>query len=129
MARQKCVMGAMLEQISPEVAVRNFQKIAKASTQMISTNVPQSEVDNFMGLALRAKSQKIATLSLVPPTINTADPDIDPGPADGAEAIDKSEGKQVALAAGSPDPGAGAGTDAGTKKRRRRRPRPPTPRR
>ncbi|WP_248582894.1 LCP family protein [Nocardioides sp. InS609-2] len=109
MARQKCVMGAMLEQISPEVAVRNFQKIAKASTQMISTNVPQSEVDNFMGLALRAKSQKIATLSLVPPMINTAEPDIALVQQKITEAIDKSEGKQVALAAAEPAPSAASG--------------------
>ena len=45
MARQKCVMNAMLNQISPQVAVRNFEKIAKASSAMISTNVPASEVD------------------------------------------------------------------------------------
>ncbi|WP_426244844.1 LCP family protein [Nocardioides sp. LHG3406-4] len=107
MARQKCVMGAMLEQISPEVAVRNFQKIAQASTQMISTNLPQSEVDNFMGLALRAKSQKIATVSLVPPMINTADPDIKLIRQKVGEAIDRAEGKQVTLAAGDADAGEG----------------------
>ena len=43
---------------------------------MISTNIPASEVDRFASLALKAKGQKIATLSLVPPMINTADPDI-----------------------------------------------------
>ena len=30
MARQKCVMNAMLQQVSPETALRNFEKIAKA---------------------------------------------------------------------------------------------------
>ena len=43
---------------------------------MISTDIPASEVDRFMGLALKAKGQPIATLSLVPPLVNTADPDI-----------------------------------------------------
>ena len=76
MARQKCVMNAMLHQISPQVAVQNFEKIAKASSAMISTDIPASEVDTFMQLALKAKSQKIATLSLVPPMIVTAHPDI-----------------------------------------------------
>ena len=112
MARQKCVMGAMLEQISPEVAVRNFQKIAKASTDMISTNVPQSEVDNFMGLAMRARSQKIATLSLVPPMINTADPDIDLVHQKVAAAVAKAEGKRVALAAAPADEAADQPADA-----------------
>lgn len=76
MARQKCVMNAMLNQVSPQVALRNFQDIAEASSAMMSTNVPASEVGRFLDLALKAKSQKIATLSLVPPMIDTADPDV-----------------------------------------------------
>lgn len=92
MARQKCVMNAMLGQISPQVAVRNFEKIAKASSAMIQTDLPASELDTFASLALKAKSQKMATLSLVPPMINTADPDIKLVKQKVQEAIDRSEG-------------------------------------
>jgi LCP family protein required for cell wall assembly len=76
MARQKCVMNAMLHQMSPQTVLTNFEKIAKASSEMISTDIPAGEVDTFMGLALKAKSQPVATLSLVPPLVNTGDPDI-----------------------------------------------------
>jgi LCP family protein required for cell wall assembly len=76
MARQKCVMNAMLHQISPETVLTNFEKIAKASSQMISTDIPASEVDDFMELAFKAKGQPVSTLSLVPPMIDTAHPDI-----------------------------------------------------
>ncbi len=76
MARQKCVMNAMLHQISPTTVLRNFEKIAKASSAMVSTDIPASEVDRFVALALKAKSQPIATLSMAPPLVNTADPDI-----------------------------------------------------
>ncbi|MDX6358491.1 MAG: polyisoprenyl-teichoic acid--peptidoglycan teichoic acid transferase [Nocardioidaceae bacterium] len=76
MARQKCVMNAMLHQISPKTVLVNFEKIAKASSAMVSTDIPPSEVDRFMQLALEAKGQPVSTLSLVPPMINTADPDI-----------------------------------------------------
>ncbi len=76
MARQKCVMNAMLHQVSPQTVLTNFEKIAKASSQMISTDIPASEVDRFMELALKAKAQPVSTLSLVPPLINTGDPDI-----------------------------------------------------
>ncbi|MCW2792698.1 MAG: cell envelope-related transcriptional attenuator [Nocardioides sp.] len=93
MARQKCVMNAMLKQISPQVAVRNFEQIAKASSAMISTNVPAGEVDRFMSLALKAKGQKVSTLSLVPPMINTADPDIKLIKRKVAQAIDRAEGQ------------------------------------
>jgi LCP family protein required for cell wall assembly len=76
MARQKCVMGAMLKQISPQTAVTNFEAIANASSAMISTNIPPSEVDRFISLALEARSQKVSTVSLVPPMVVTAHPDI-----------------------------------------------------
>jgi LCP family protein required for cell wall assembly len=92
MARQKCVMNAMLQQVSPQEAVRNFQGIADASTQLISTNLPGSEFDTFMSLALKARSQKISTLSLVPPVINPADPDIPEIHDMVAAAVDRAEG-------------------------------------
>jgi LCP family protein required for cell wall assembly len=95
MARQKCVMSAMLDQVSPQVAVRNFEQIADASSAMISTDIPASEVDRFIALALKAKGQKVSTLSLVPPMVNTAAPDIALIQKKVAEAIDKAEGTAV----------------------------------
>ncbi|MFC6287784.1 LCP family protein [Nocardioides sp. GCM10027113] len=92
MARQKCVMSAMLEQVSPQVALRNFQRIAEASSAMISTNLPGSEVGRFLDLALKARSQKIATVSLVPPLVNTGAPDIEEVRGIVQQAIDRSEG-------------------------------------
>ena len=92
MARQKCVMSAMLEQISPQTALRNFEKIAHASSEMISTDIPRSEVGRFIDLALKARNEKVSTLSLVPPMINTGDPDIKLIKAKVAEAIDRAEG-------------------------------------
>lgn len=93
MARQKCVMNALLHQVSPQQALTNFESLAKASSQMFSTNMPASEVDRFIGLALKARDQKVATLSLVPPLINTADPDMDLVHSKVAEAIDQAEGE------------------------------------
>ncbi len=98
MARQKCVMNAMLQQISPQDALRNFSEIAAASSQMISTNVPTSEVDTFLDLALKAKEQKIGTVGLVPPKVVTADPDIDLVHTMVAEAIARAEGERPAPA-------------------------------
>jgi len=93
MARQKCVMSAMLQQISPQVALRNFQSIAQASSEMLSTDIPSSEVDRFIDLALKARSQRVASLSLVPPMINTGDPDIDLVQEKVAAAIGQAEGE------------------------------------
>lgn len=93
MARQKCVLNAMLEQISPTTAIRNFEKLAKAGAETISTNLPASEVDRFIPLAMKARDQKVATVSLVPPMVNTADPDIPLIQKKIQQAIDRSEGK------------------------------------
>ena len=92
MARQKCVMNAMLQQVTPQTAFRNFAKIAKASSEMVSTSIPTSEVNRFLELGLKAKAQPVATLSLVPPQVNTGDPDIDEVHEMVALAIDRAEG-------------------------------------
>ena len=92
MARQKCVMNAMLQQVSPQTAVRNFASIAQASSAMVSTNIPSSEFGRFAELALKARGQKVSTLSLVPPMIDTANPDIKLIKEKVAQAIDRAEG-------------------------------------
>ncbi len=93
MARQKCVMNAMLTQLSPQTVVLKFEKIAKASEALITTDLPKSEVDNFMQLALKARSKPIRTVSFVPPMISTGHPDIDLIHSSVKKAIDRAEGK------------------------------------
>jgi polyisoprenyl-teichoic acid--peptidoglycan teichoic acid transferase len=92
MARQKCIMGAMLDQLDPTVVLKNFQQIAKASSALLTTSIPASEVDRFIGLALEAKGQKISTLSIVPPLFDTYEPDAKLIRQKVAEAIDTAEG-------------------------------------
>ncbi|HSS69001.1 MAG TPA: LCP family protein [Nocardioidaceae bacterium] len=75
MARQKCVMNAMLHQLDAKTVLLNFSKIAKAGKQIISTSIPASEVDTFINLSLKARSLPVSTVSFVPPTIDTGDPD------------------------------------------------------
>jgi hypothetical protein len=76
MARQKCVMNAMLQQLSPQTVITKFEALAHAGENMIETNLPASELGTFAELALKARSQKVSSVSFVPPAINTSDPDI-----------------------------------------------------
>jgi LCP family protein required for cell wall assembly len=76
MARQKCVMNAMLQQLSPRLVVTKFEKIAKASEQLITTDLPASELGRFAQLALKARSQPVSTVSFVPPLVNSGHPDV-----------------------------------------------------
>ena len=59
---------------------------------MVQTSIPASEVDRFIGLALKAKSQKVSTLSIVPPLFDTYEPDAKLIRQKVAEAIDTAEG-------------------------------------
>lgn len=100
MARQKCVLNALLRQVSPQNALRNFQELTRASADMVATDLPNSEVGRFLDLALKAKDQKISSVSLVPPAINTGDPDIDDVQSRIDAAIDKADGSAPAKKAG-----------------------------
>nr|WP_255669196.1 LCP family protein [Aeromicrobium duanguangcaii] len=94
MGRQKCLMQAMLQQLSPEQVVLNAGQIAKSSAQMLSTNIPASELGAFGDLALKAKDRKIATLSVVPPEYSTVTPNFEQIRADVAKLVAKSERQQ-----------------------------------
>lgn len=123
MARQKCVMNAMLEQLSPRVVVTKFERIAKASQDVITTDLPAAELGRFVQLAVKAKSQPVAAVSFVPPMVNTADPDIDLIQDRVRAAIDRSESrghddnqgrpahrKQVPAVGGSSEPASTGGS-------------------
>jgi LCP family protein required for cell wall assembly len=117
MARQKCVMNAMLQQLSPQTVVFNFEKIAKASEALITTDLPKSEVDRFMELSLKARSQPVRTVSFVPPMISTGNPDIDKIHGAVKKAIDRSEGKKSAKKStkeSKPAPAPSTGTTGGS---------------
>ncbi|MET9018836.1 LCP family protein [Actinopolymorpha sp. NPDC004070] len=75
MARQRCVMAAMLHQLDPPTVLLKFQKIAEAGQQIVSTDIPASQLDTMVDLALKAKRQKIVSVQFVPPLIKTARPD------------------------------------------------------
>ncbi len=99
MARQKCVMNAMLQQLSPRTVITKFEKIASASTELITTDLPASELGRFAELAMKARSKPVSTVSFVPPAINTGAPDIEKIHAMVEKAIAKSEGKDDGSAA------------------------------
>lgn len=76
MARQRCVIGALVDQADPQTLLTNFTELADASTSVITTDVPRQDLANLLGLAMKAKNQDITSLQFVPPLIVPADPDI-----------------------------------------------------
>jgi polyisoprenyl-teichoic acid--peptidoglycan teichoic acid transferase len=91
MARQKCVMNAMLTQLSPRTVLTQFQDIAAASRQIVTTDVPASELNTFLQLAGRARQRPMASVSFVPPRVQTYEPDYDTIHDMVETAVDKAE--------------------------------------
>jgi LCP family protein required for cell wall assembly len=75
MARQRCVMTAMLNQLDPATVLKNFQDIASAGAQVVSTDIPAGQLPGFLTLGTKAKSQKIDSVQFVPPLIVPHHPD------------------------------------------------------
>jgi anionic cell wall polymer biosynthesis LytR-Cps2A-Psr (LCP) family protein len=95
MGRQKCVMNAMLHELSPRTVLLNVQAIADSSKALLSTDIPAQQLGTFMDLALKARTHKVSTVSLVPPAIYTGNPDFDKVRRMIDKAIAKAEGTRV----------------------------------
>lgn len=75
MARQRCVLTAILHQVSPQNAIVNFQKVAAVSGSVVQTDLPASDLGGFADLALQARSGRIKSVNFVPPLIKPWDYD------------------------------------------------------
>ncbi len=75
MERQRCVMNAMVKQMDPATLLAKFQGIAAAAQDVMSTDIPASELATFIDLGSKGKSQKISSVGFVPPAVNPAYPD------------------------------------------------------
>jgi anionic cell wall polymer biosynthesis LytR-Cps2A-Psr (LCP) family protein len=76
MQKQRLVQLALLEQINPLQLALNFQSVAQAGSNYVSTNIPRDQLPSFIELALKAQKESVKTLELVPPTIDVTNPDI-----------------------------------------------------
>ena len=75
MARQKCVMAAMLNQLSPTTVATNFLSLADAAGNLLVTSVPPDQIAELGRLAVRARQLPIASVSFTPPLIAPGDAD------------------------------------------------------
>ena len=133
MARQRCVITAMVGQLDPQTVLLRFPKIASASSSLVQTDLPQSELGYFADLALKTRSQKIRGVNFVPPLIKPWDYDaamVHRTVRQTIEASEKSKEKPVVQAAkpaaAATKPGASASTPA-AKTAAKPAPKPGTP--
>ena len=75
MARQRCVVTALVNQLDPKTFVLNFTDILAATKGVLRTDIPQSALPRLADLAVRTKGQPITSVNFVPPLIQPWDYD------------------------------------------------------
>ena len=75
MARQRCVVTALVRQLDPQTVVLNMGDILAATTGVFHTNIPQEALPALADVAVRTKQQKITSVNFVPPLIDPWDYD------------------------------------------------------
>jgi LCP family protein required for cell wall assembly len=115
MARQRCVMTAMVNQLSPAGLLEHFQSIAAASQKVVSTDIPASDLSTFVTLGQDAKQQKISSVQFVPPLITPKHPDFAVIRSTVAAAVSSSEHPAAAARSSPPAGSAGSGSTPSTK--------------
>lgn len=110
MARQRCVVTAMVRQLDPQTVVLNFGDIVAATKGVFRTDIPQGALPDLADLAARTKAQPITSVNFVPPLIQPWDYDPDLVHRTVDRAIEASQSREEATAsAPSPGPAAGSG--------------------
>jgi polyisoprenyl-teichoic acid--peptidoglycan teichoic acid transferase len=120
MGRQRCLLGAILQQADPVKVLRNFEGIAGSAKGVVSTDIPRETLPDLVDVALKAKASAITTVQFVPPLISAGSPDIGAIQAKVASTLARSERRDAPVRASAPaasarpsGPPAAAGTGRG----------------
>ncbi|MDY6055347.1 LCP family protein [Micrococcus sp.] len=70
--RQQCMQAAMLRQFTPATVLTRFEEILQAGTQIVTTNMPQSQLGTFVDLAERSRGYEMRRLTIGAPDFGTA---------------------------------------------------------
>lgn len=115
MARQRCVVTALVRQLDPQTVALNIGDILEATKGVFRTNVPQEALPTLADVAVRTKQQKLTSVNFVPPLIKPWDYDPQVVRRTVAAAIDKSErADEKAAAAERATPAGGTSTSGGS---------------
>lgn len=62
MARQSCLVNAVIHQANPQTLLTNFEPIAAASADLLTTDIPKEDLSAFIKLAFKVKDAHINRL-------------------------------------------------------------------
>jgi LCP family protein required for cell wall assembly len=75
MARQRCVVGAAVDQAQPAKLALAFPQLAASAERNVETDISASELDAFIELALRVQKGSLRSLPFTNAVINPSAPD------------------------------------------------------
>jgi LCP family protein required for cell wall assembly len=77
MDRQRCVIDAIVDAADPVTLLTKYQELAATTQDIVLTDIPQSVVGDFVGLALKVKDAGITSIVFDDTVIRPAYPDFD----------------------------------------------------
>jgi LCP family protein required for cell wall assembly len=77
MARQRCVIDAIIEAADPITLLRRYEELAETTADIVRTDIPSSALDDFVDLAFLVKDAPVRSLVLDTSVIDPAYPDYD----------------------------------------------------
>jgi LCP family protein required for cell wall assembly len=77
MARQRCTIDAIIESADPLTLLRDYQELASATSDIVSTDIPRSALDDFVELGSRVKDGEVTSVVFDNSVISPAYPDYD----------------------------------------------------
>lgn len=77
MDRQRCMMGAIIDQADPTRLVRRYEDIARSSQDMVHTDIPHSLLPAFVDLGLNIDSSDLNSIVFDNTVIDPESPDYD----------------------------------------------------
>jgi len=75
MGRQRCLLQYLINEKSPMDVLRNFQAVAAATQNSVSTNIPQQLLPALVALADKAKSRSLESVAFDPNLPDPGQPD------------------------------------------------------
>lgn len=75
MARQRCVLTALVRQTSPRTLLKALPKLSHAGVDSLRTDIPRSRLPAMVILALRVRKAEIMGITLGPPLVSGVYPD------------------------------------------------------
>jgi LCP family protein required for cell wall assembly len=77
MARQRCVIGAIVDAADPVTLLSQYQELAATTKDIVETDIPQSALDDFVDLGFLVKDASVRSVVFDVNLINPAYPDYD----------------------------------------------------